>query len=130
MTNTNLTVIVIEDEESLLEIIDRKLTEKGIDVLAFTKAEDALDSLKKSTKKIDVIWLDYHLKGMDGIEFMLAVKENPSTSNIPVIVVSNSANQSTINRLLELGAIKYLLKAENRLEDIVNTIKDIAGEKA
>ena len=56
---------------------------------------------------------------------MNAIKQNVNWQNIPVIVVSNSANAEKVNTMLALGAKKYLLKAEYRLDDIISMIRDL-----
>lgn len=121
----DLHVMVIEDEELLLEIISRKLNETGIAVTACRSGEEALQNLEADTKIPDVIWLDYHLKGMDGNDFILKIKGNPKFTNIPIVVVSNSANDQTVKKLTNSGAYKYMLKAENKLDDIIKTLKDV-----
>lgn len=124
-TNQPLKIIVVEDEKLLLDIIDRKLKEIGINVDVYTTGEEALEKLKSATVLPDAIWLDYHLRGMDGKEFLDKLKSDKNLKSIPVVVVSNSANDSTITKLLEAGADKYLLKAQNRLDDIIQTIREL-----
>lgn len=60
---------------------------------------------------------------------MQKLNEDPSLSAIPVVVVSNSASQDKVNTMVALGVKKYLLKAENRLEDVANTLHDVLGQK-
>jgi CheY-like chemotaxis protein len=123
MENKPLSILVVEDEELLLDIIERKLTEAGIKIVCSMSGEDALNKLQNFTP--DAIWLDYHLRGMDGLDFVERVKKDSKFANIPVIVVSNSANDDTMNKLLKAGAAKYLLKAQNRLDDIIREIRSL-----
>ena len=115
--------MVVEDEELLLKVIEKKLIDVGMDVNGFKSGEESIKSLEDDTNLPDVIWLDYHLRGMDGLEFVLDIKMNKKLAGIPIVVVSNSANDSTVSKLLEAGANKYLLKAQNRLEDVIDIIK-------
>lgn len=123
MGNKDVRIMVIEDEEVLLQVIIRKLTVSGFETISCTSASQAIDYLKNLTKMPDVIWLDYYLPDMNGIEFMHELKKRERWSTIPVIVVSNSASSEKKNAMLALGVKEYLLKAENRLEDIIQTIE-------
>lgn len=123
------TIMVIEDEELLQEAITRKLQNNGITVISFRNGKQALDYLVEAIQLPDAIWLDYYLKDMNGLEFMQGVKQNPKLANIPVIVVSNSANLEKVHNMLALGAKKYLLKADYRLEEIIHTILEIIEKK-
>jgi two-component system, chemotaxis family, chemotaxis protein CheY len=123
-----MTVLVVEDEQMLLKAIEMKLQKVGKKVVPCLSAEEALQYLKGAAEKPDVIWLDYYLKDMNGLEFMLTLKTDPSWANIPVMVVSNSATQEKVSRMLALGAKKYVLKAESRLEDLVGMLDEIVSQ--
>lgn len=122
--------MVVEDESLLLQAISKKMSVSGIEVVSCLSAEQALDYLKSLPEIPDAIWLDYHLKDMDGLVFMKNLKGNPLWKDIPVFVVSNSASPDKVNGMLALGAKKYILKAEHRLDEIIGSIKlFIAAEK-
>jgi CheY-like chemotaxis protein len=123
MSKTNPKIMVVEDENLLLQAISKKLTASGIEAVSCLSAEQALDYLKSMTELPDAIWLDYHLKDMDGLTFMKNLKENELWKNLPVFVVSNSASPDKVNGMLALGAKKYILKAEHRLDEIIESIK-------
>jgi CheY-like chemotaxis protein len=74
------------------------------------------------------VWLDYYLKDMNGLAFMQTIKENPKWSHIPVVVVSNSASPEKVNNMLALGAKRYILKAEYRLDEIIQMMRDLIVE--
>jgi two-component system, chemotaxis family, chemotaxis protein CheY len=124
MTKTISTVMVVEDETLLLEAIAKKLKICGLNPISCSGAEQALDYLNSLAELPDAIWLDYHLKEMNGLDFMKRLKDNPKWSEIPIVVVSNSASPDKVHNMLALGAKKYILKAEHRLDDIIDTIKE------
>jgi len=112
--------MVVEDEELLLQAISRKLEKSGIGCISCASAEQAIDYLENMPEMPSAIWLDYYLKdSMDGLQFVQTLKANPTWKNIPILVVSNSANPEKVNALLGLGVKKYFLKAEKRLDDII-----------
>jgi DNA-binding response OmpR family regulator len=117
--------MVVEDENLLLQAITKKLKNSNIDVVSCASGEQAFDYLKEMETPPDAIWLDYYLENMNGLDFMQRVKENEKWSNIPVVVVSNSTNQKKVHSMLTLGVKKYLLKANYRLDEIVEVMKEI-----
>lgn len=118
--------MVIEDEAILLETITEKLQKSGMETISCTRAEQAIDYLKSLKELPHVIWLDYYLKGkMDGLDFMKEIKKNKKWSDIPIVIVSNTASDQKVKNMLALGAEKYLLKAEHRLDEIVSILEEI-----
>ena len=118
-------ILVVEDEILLLEAIGMKMKEDDLDAILCSSGKEAFQHLKKSTTLPDLIWLDYHLTDMDGLEFMTELKKEKNWEQIPVIVVSNSASKEKLHAVMLLGAKKYILKAENKLKDIIHAAKTI-----
>ena len=123
MSKQHPKIMVVEDEGLLLQAVSKKLTVSGIECVSCSSAEQALDYLAGMPELPDAVWLDYHLKDMDGLMFMRTLKQNPLWAKIAVFVVSNSASPDKVNAMLGLGAKKYLLKAEHRLDEIIADIK-------
>ncbi|EKD62446.1 MAG: hypothetical protein ACD_52C00164G0003 [uncultured bacterium] len=131
MDNLGIKVMVVEDEFLLLEAIEKKLKLNGFEVVSCSSGHQAIDYLKNLPELPDAIWLDYHLGDMDGITIMQEIKKSDKLSKIPVIVVSNSASPDKVQNMLELGAKKYLLKAEYRLDDLIAEVKKfVQAERA
>lgn len=138
------TILVLEDEQSLLGVIKAKLEKEGIRVLTSRSVEKAFSSdLKKSKsggitlssvktalkhvedlEKVDAIWLDHNLVGEEnGLDFVTKFKRNGGHwSKIPIFVVSNTADPDLVKTYIRLGVNKYYVKAENRLDTIVADI--------
>jgi len=129
MEDPKILVMVVEDETMLLKAITAKLEKSGKEVIACESAEEALEKLQGLQKLPDIIWLDYYLKDMNGLEFMTKLKSNFQWTNIPVVVVSNSASTEKVTQMLALGVKKYLLKAESRLEDLVVMMEEVVKMK-
>ena len=141
---TPKTILAIEDDTALLGAITAKLQKADFSVIAarsvdevFTKEFLQTDAKTLSSKNvtatlehlqslqhIDAIWLDHNLIGADdGIDFIVKFKANGGNwSTIPIFVVSNSANPDLIKTYAEIGINHYYLKAEHKLETIVNDI--------
>ena len=129
MGDKKYTVLVIEDEDLLLDAVVRKLEMNQISTISCKSGREAIEILSKANKLPDAIWLDYYLKDMNGLEFVNALKSHSQWPNIPIVVVSNSANPEKVTNMLSLGVKKYYLKAENRLDDIINSIIELIEEE-
>lgn len=128
MTNGIASIMVVEDEALLLQAISKKLKLTGFDVLSCASGKQAIDYLQSLEAMPDAIWLDFYLKDMDGLAFMQQLQNNPKWKLIPVLVVSNSAGPEKVKHMLELGARKYILKADHRLDEIIQMIKEFLKE--
>ncbi|MEX1010204.1 MAG: response regulator transcription factor [Chthoniobacterales bacterium] len=106
---TNLqTVLVVEDEPDVLDLVRYNLTKAGYRVL---QARDGLAGLKAAqTKAPDVIILDLMLPGMPGEEVCRTLKAQASTADIPVIMLTAKAQAEERVAGLELGAEDYVAK--------------------
>src|SRR5690349_6376915 len=122
------TIMVVEDETLLLQAITKKLKLSGMDVLSCASGQQAVDYLDSLDELPDAVWLDYYLKDMNGLAFMQQLKANAKWTNIPVIVVSNSASPDKVSNMLALGAKKYILKAEYRLDEIIKMMLDMISD--
>ncbi len=129
MDEKKYTVLIVEDEDLLLSAISRKLEVYGINAIRCTSGQAGIQTLSNLEKSPDAIWLDYYLKDMSGLEFMNNLKQNDKWLRIPIIVVSNSASPDKVKSMLTLGVKKYYLKAENRLDDIIASVKNMIEEE-
>ncbi len=118
-------VFIVEDEKLLIQAIQRKLAKAGIESDYSELGFEAIEKLLKMKVLPDVIWLDYYLPDINGIEFIKLVKENDKLKNLNIVVVSNSANDENVDVIMALGAKKYIIKAEHTMEDIIDTIKNL-----
>lgn len=102
-------ILIIEDEESIQELIRYNLERGGFGELKSCECgesgyETALEFLP------DLILLDLMLPGMDGLAVCRKLKANPKTSQIPIIMLTAKSEESDIIVGLELGADDYVTK--------------------
>ena len=129
MNKQRPTVLVIEDEWLLQQAICKKLELNGLKAIPYTDGNEALNYLQDLSDPPDIIWLDYQLRDMNGLEFIDKLKKNTKCAHIPVIVVSNSASDAKVHSMLALGVREYILKAKYRLDEIILLVKGIIAEK-
>lgn len=109
-------ILLVEDELEVLELYKLKLTLDGYDVIT---AENGQQGLKKALEeKPEMIFLDVKMPEMDGFEVLKRLRAEPSTKDIPVIILSNFDEQEMIEKGLTLGANEYLVKSQFSPDEI------------
>ena len=93
---------------------------EDFDVIFAKDGEEAL--LRTRQEKPDVILLDIMMPKKSGMEVLKELKEDPSTSNIPVIMLTVLSNEKIKQEALELGA-EYLVKVQVQPKEVVDFIK-------
>ncbi|MEZ6255513.1 MAG: response regulator [Patescibacteria group bacterium] len=121
MNDAPKTVLIVEDEPPLANIIKIRFEQSGFGVYTARTATEALDILKK-VSNIDVIWLDHYLVGSTGLELVEQVKQDPAFASIPIYLVTNTAGDEAIYNYLHLGVVKYFVKTNIKLTDAINQI--------
>ncbi|HOT23359.1 MAG TPA: response regulator [Thermoleophilia bacterium] len=102
------TVLVVDDEEDILELVKYNLEKEGYTVVCVTTGEDALAATRM--KMPDVVVLDLMLPGVDGLEVCRRLKGDLTTRHIPVIMLTAKGSEADIVAGLELGAADYVTK--------------------
>lgn len=102
------TVLVIDDEDDIRELIVYNLTKEGYRVEGAVSGEAGLEVLKGEPP--DLIILDLMLPGLDGLEVCRRVKADSRLQQIPIIMVTARGEEPDIVRGLELGADDYVAK--------------------
>ncbi len=102
-------VLIIEDEESILELVRYNLNREGYRVSTATSGETGL-KLATSGDVPNLVVLDLMLPGVDGLDVCCRLKGDPRTKNIPVVMMSARGEESDVVRGLELGADDYITK--------------------
>lgn len=116
------TALVVEDGLTDMEVLSRYLQQAGYSVIGATTSEEAQDKIVKN--KPDVIFLDVLLPGKSGFELCRELKNDPNTSNIPVVFCSTK--NSEVDKIWGnmLGAEAYLSKPINK-EELVVTLQRV-----
>jgi|SRR3989338_1876102 len=122
----NETIMVVEDDKFLRDLLIEKLNKEGYRIKEAIDGNEALKELQGA--KPNLILLDLILPGIDGFEILRRMKNDPALSKIPVIVLSNLGQQDDINRAKELGAKYYLIKAHFTLGEIMEKIRSVLRE--
>jgi len=114
-------ILFIEDESALQKTFGDILGQEGYKMIS---AMDGDEGLKLAgAEKPDLILLDLILPKINGFDALEQLKDNLSTKDIPVIVLTNLEGTGDVEKALELGATTYLVKANYTLEEVLQKIK-------
>jgi CheY-like chemotaxis protein len=116
MATQGPSVLVIDDNEGLVELLKRYLTNQACRVIAATSGQEGLILAEEAPP--DVIVLDVMMPGMHGWEFLQRLRNQPRTADVPVIVCSIINNPELA---YSLGASLFLLKPVSR-QDILDAL--------
>jgi len=117
------TILVVEDDESLRILIQRKLNRAGFSTEGISNGIDALNNIKNH--KYCLILLDYTLPDMSGTQFVKALAE--LKRDIPFIVCTGQENETIVNEMMNLGAREYVVKDNAFLDSILHSVRSILG---
>ncbi len=101
-------VLVAEDDDLIADLIGHKLRLKGIDVEVIGDGADAWERIR--TARPHLVILDGMLPGLDGLEVLRRIREDPELDGIPVVMLTARRREQDIVSALEMGASDYLVK--------------------
>jgi len=121
-------ILIVEDEEILLTALSEELKQEGFQVIG---AKDGVEGVEMAkSEKPHLILLDLVMPRLDGIGALKEMKADAGIKDIPVVILTNLSDYDKISDALSLGAMDYLVKANYRLEELVNKIKTVLERKA
>ena len=100
--------LIVDDSRSARVILSRMLEGYGLQVDSSESAEHALEFLRQSPP--DVIFMDHLMPGMDGFQAIQAIKGNPDTAMIPVVMYTSQEGELYVSQARALGAVGVLPK--------------------
>ena len=123
---TNKTILVVEDEFHIREIIKLTFEMKGYNVLEAVNGKEALKIV--AGQKPDVVVTDIMMPEMGGLEFFLTLREKSETSDIPVIVLTVKNSLEDAKSASLLGIDEFITKPFDP-RDLVNKIEGILSRQ-
>ena len=120
-------VIIVEDDVNLANIYKQKISAGGheVSVIADNEAVAQITS-----QKPNLVLLDILMPNVSGLDILREIKADASTSGIPVLLLTNVAEDASIAKGLELGAYGYLLKSETTPDAVLSRVNMTLEENA
>jgi len=106
-------ILVVDDDPTMVKLINVNLKLNNYSVVEATSGEQALDVLESDV--LDLVVLDIMMPGVDGWEVLKRIRGNTETQEMPVILVTAKTQDSDVIRGWELGADEYVIKPFNPL---------------
>jgi CheY-like chemotaxis protein len=103
-------ILVVEDNEMNMQLVEYLLEEGGYEIVKASSGEEALAVTTDNTDTLDLILMDIHLPGMDGLSVVRQMKENVGTARIPILALTAHAMRGDKDRFLEAGCDGYISK--------------------
>lgn len=114
-------ILVVEDTELLRRIYHDRLVQEGYVVQTASDGLEAIQQMR--TTPADLVLLDLIMPRMGGLEVLETMKADPRLQDIPVVVLTNLGEESSVERAVELGAVDYLIKNQAKPADVVAKIR-------
>ena len=113
-TNVQGNVLVVDDDRNAVDILNRLLTKEGFAVKCANGGREAVEIA--NAHPIDIILLDVMMPEMDGFQVCEALRKNPRTAEIPVILLTAKDDMETRVVGMRLGVSEFLTKPINKAE--------------
>ncbi len=124
----NKTALIVDDSRSARVVLKRMLEAHELDVDTAESAESALVYL--NAHRPDVIFMDHLMPGMDGFEAVTAIKNNPETATIPIMMYTSQKGEVYVGQARALGAVGVLPKQVEPVEvsKVLESLRVIGDE--
>ncbi len=126
------TILVVDDEQDLLDLIEYNLKKKDFEVLKAENGQEGIYLTKKN--KPDLVLLDIMMPKMDGLEVCERMRMDPETKQIPIIFLTARGDEKTEIEGLDRGADDYITKPISttklisRIKAVLRRFQDTAEE--
>ena len=120
-------IMLVEDDKSLREIYSIRLVAEGYEVVSAGDGEEALALAVQ--QKPDLIVSDVMMPKISGFDMLDILRSTPETKDIKVIMMTALSSEDQRQRGESLGADKYLVKSQVGIEDVVNAVHEVLGDK-
>ncbi|HIP53441.1 MAG TPA: response regulator [Chromatiales bacterium] len=114
--------LVVDDSKTARMVMAKRLEEQQLDVDTVNSAGAAIDYLCDNIP--NVIFMDYQMPGMDGFQALKAIKSNPATATIPVLMYTSQENAVQVSQARALGAVGVLPKAA-QAKDLAEMLEEL-----
>lgn len=120
-------ILVVEDDSSLREIYSIRLLAEAYTVVSAGDGEEALAVALK--EKPDLVLLDIMMPKVSGFDFLDVLRSTPELKDTKVVIMTALSSEDQRRRGEALGADRYLVKSQVGIEDVVNVIHEVLGDR-
>jgi len=113
-------ILIVEDEDTLSGVIKEEFKDAGYVIKVAKDGEEAINLAKVFLPQL--ILLDLVLPKKGGLDVLSEIKSDSNLKDIPVIVLSNLAEDESIKKALSLGAEDYFVKAQHSIYEVLEKV--------
>lgn len=120
-------IMLVEDDDNLREIYSIRLTAEGYQIVMAHDGEEALAVAVK--ERPNLIITDAMMPKISGFDMLDILRSTPEMKDIKVIIMTALSSEEQRARGESLGANRYLVKSQVGIEDVVNVVHDVLGDR-
>ncbi len=121
--NTQKKILIIEDDDFLRSLAVTKLEKSGFTVVMASDGKSGLDMTVSESPNLVI--LDLMLPVMTGFDVLRALRNEPSTKSMQVLVFSNLGDEKDMKTCMEMGVSDYMVKSNFTLDELVEKVTGI-----
>lgn len=125
MTQTNKTILIVEDEAPLRNALRDKLSRENFTVLEANNGEKGLEIALREHP--DLILLDIIMPVMDGIIMLNKLRENEWGKTAKVFILTNLSDNEKMANAIKQGSYEYFLKSDWKIQEVIEKIHEKLG---
>ncbi len=114
-------IMIVEDDRFLSFLMKARLEKEGFTVIQVFDGEEAINALRQ--ERPSLVILDLIMPKVTGFEVLKMISITPQLAGLPVVIVSNLAQDSDIEKARAFGAKEYFVKVRVSIDDLVGKIK-------
>jgi two-component system, chemotaxis family, chemotaxis protein CheY len=117
------TILAVDDSKIIRKIISGAINLLGYDFLEAEDGQKALQVLLEHKADISLVLLDWNMPNLDGYQTLQAIKADPTTKHIPVMMVTTESERTNVVKAVKAGASNYLTKPFSQ-DDLITKIME------
>jgi CheY-like chemotaxis protein len=118
-----VTILIVEDDELMARLYRKVFNFEGFQVELAGDGQAGLDKAREI--KPNLILLDVMMPRLNGLDALTQLKADPTTKDIPVVMLTNLAGQQDAEQAIAKGAVKYIVKSENDPQGVAGIVKSV-----
>ncbi|PIP23369.1 MAG: response regulator [Candidatus Nealsonbacteria bacterium CG_4_10_14_0_2_um_filter_38_17] len=119
-------ILLVEDEEIMINLLQKKLEKEGYEVFVTRDGEEGLKVMREI--RPDLVLLDIIMPKKGGFEVLEEMMKDPDLKKISVIVISNSGQPVELDKAQKMGARDWLIKTEFDPQEVIGKVVKLIGK--
>ncbi|HSX57669.1 MAG TPA: response regulator [Candidatus Saccharimonadales bacterium] len=117
-------ILIIEDDQFIRDLYVHQLKKSGYNISSTPSGQEGLEALGKNN--YDLLMLDLNIPDVSGFQILEHLQKNPK-EGMPILILSNVAQDEFVNKGLEMGASAFIIKSNYTPDRVVAEVKSLIG---